>query len=97
MSGLSIHDDYAIGFDAGWDAVFFDECVGDLVGASEDYDLGYWNGVGDAEAWKAGWRDAGRGAVACPYTGDADVFRDMWRCGYVAAFQAGYGAEVGHG
>jgi hypothetical protein len=98
MSDLSMRDDFDIGYEAGWDAVFIDEAVGDLVGANEDYDLGYWNGVGEAEAWRAGWRDAERGAMACPYVGDGEVFRETWLRGYAAAFRAGYAnTEVGHG
>lgn len=80
-------DQYSQGWDAAWEAYEPGEPVGDPVGVSEDYDFGWWCGVGEAQAWHEGWGAAECGVLACPYQrgSDDDCFVDPWLKGYAAA------------
>lgn len=59
----------------------------DVVGVSDDFQCGYWNGVGGAAAWHAGWAAAEAGVMACPYLfgSDDECFREIWLNGYADA------------
>lgn len=80
---------YALGFEDAQDAYEHDQPTGDPVGVCEDYELGWWCGVGHCMAWHEGYSAAKRGMLFCPYaTGaDDDCFRDPWMSGYLAAFE----------
>lgn len=89
-SFLSIDEE---AFDAGhlaaWEAYEPGHPVGEPVGVSDDYQCGWWCGVGNASAWHEGYAAAKRGVLACPYStdGDDECFREPWLNGYRAAFE----------
>lgn len=88
---------YIEGYKDGWDACSTGQATGEPVGVHEDYLLGWWNGVGECQAWSDGWDAAQRGQHVCPYHvgTDDEVFRTSWLAGYADALAVA--REAGHG
>ena len=76
------------GYEAAWEAYEPNQPSGDPIGVDEDYQFGWWVGVGEASAWYEGWEAAEKGVLACPYAegSDEEDFRGMWLEGYGDAF-----------
>ncbi|WP_374342652.1 hypothetical protein [Azonexus sp.] len=83
-------DDFDRGYADAWDAYKPGRPVADPQFVSEDYDLGWWNGIGAASAWHEGYTAARRGVLACPYIdgNDDECFAPSWMNGYKAAFSS---------
>lgn len=81
------NEEFDLGFELGWQEYRGIGQTPDVAGVSGDFELGYWNGVGDAMAWHAGFSAAESGLMTCPYpTGsDDECFRDAWFAGYSTA------------
>lgn len=97
-SFLSIDEDsFEAGRLAAWEAYEPRRPVGDPVGVSDDYQFGWWCGVGAASAWHEGYSAARRGLLSCPYStdGDDECFREPWLNGYRAAFESDLDREAG--
>lgn len=81
--------EYQAGFDAACETYQDGAPLGDPVGVSEDYQWGWWNGVGFTIAFEEGYRAARRGVLTCPYTDAAEeFFVESWRLGYAAAHES---------
>lgn len=81
-------DDFERGYEDGWDEYKPLRRVGDPQHVSEDYECGFWNGVGACAAWHEGYKAARRGVLVSPYidSNDDDCFRQSWVLGYEAGF-----------
>lgn len=89
-SFLSIDEEaFEAGRLAAWDAYEPGHPAGDPVGVSDDYQFGWWCGVGNASAWHEGYSAGKCGMLFCPYAigADDDCFREPWLNGYRAAFE----------
>lgn len=77
---------YQSGYEAAWFDYEHGEPAGDPIGVSDDYQFGWWVGIGEVSAWHEGWEAAEKGVMACPYLTDADdeCFREPWLIGYWA-------------
>lgn len=79
---------YQAGFEDGWDWYEPGKPVACPIGVEEDYDLGWWIGLGVAEAWHEGWDACAAGVHVCPYVQvDDEAFRESWMQGYACAME----------
>lgn len=80
-----VNDDrYDAGYALAWGEYEPGEPVPDPVGVDDDFQFGYWVGIGHAAAWNEGWTAAERGMLVCPYRigADDECFRESWLSGY---------------
>lgn len=91
----AINEDlYQAGYEDGWAAYEMAQPAGQPIGVEEDYDLGWWCGVGHADAWHEGFHAAEAGVYVCPYVlVDDESYRFCWLEGYACAMEFG---EVRH-
>lgn len=88
-------DLYQAGRADAWRSYEPDEPAGDPVGADEDYDLGWWNGIGQVQAWHAGYAASLAGVHVSPYEAPEDEeLRAFWLAGYAAAMESGEGRHA---
>lgn len=75
---------YYQGYADGWEACLPGVPPGEPCGAAADYIFGWWVGVGEAQAWQAGWAAAKHGQLLCPYSLDIDCegLVQPWLDGY---------------
>lgn len=76
-------------YDAGWADAWLsydpEAPVGDPVG-DEDYNLGWWVGIGDVQAWNEGYEAGKAGLHACRFVAPEDAeWRALWLIGYGTA------------
>lgn len=88
MDALAMDEtEFQAGYSLGWVEYRHGQRSADVVGASDDFRCGYWNGIGEASAWHEGWAAAECGLMVCPYLvgSDDECFRESWLNGFVDA------------